>query len=95
MKKQGDIMLLEKINKTNDIKPINLIPEKLLDSNNNAQINLRESKSNIKEENSPNMDISPEISKKIEEYLDKYDESPVMPKKEFNNKDFNDSSDDI
>jgi len=77
------------INKINDIKPINLIPEKLLESNNNAQINLRESKSNIKEENSPNMDISPEISKKIEEYLDKYDESPVMPRKEFNNKDFN------
>ena len=75
--------------KPNDIKPINLIPEKLLESNNNAQINLRESKSNIKEENSPNMDISPEISKIIEEYLDKYDESPEMQKKEPNTKEIN------
>ena len=52
------------INIINDIKPINYIPEKLLEINNNAHINLKESKPNIKEENSPNMDISPEISKK-------------------------------
>ena len=78
------------INKTNDIKPINLIPEKLLDNNNNSQMNVKLSNPNIKEENSPIVDLSPEISKKIEEYLDKYDESPIMPKKEINNKDFND-----
>ena len=52
------------INIINDIKLINYIPEKLLEINNNAHINLKESKPNIKEENSPNMDISPEISKK-------------------------------
>ena len=75
--------------KPNDIKPINLIPDKLLDNNNNLQINIKENSNNIKDENSPKIDISPEISKKIEEYLDKYDESPEMPKKEPNTKEIN------
>ena len=75
--------------KQNDIKPINLIPDKLLDNNNNLQINIKENSNNIKDENSPKIDISPEISKKIEEYLDKYDESPEMPKKEPNTKEIN------
>ena len=75
--------------KQNDIKPINLIPDKLLDNNNNLQVNIKENSNNIKDENSPKIDISPEISKKIEEYLDKYDESPEMPKKEPNTKEIN------
>ena len=75
--------------KQNDIKPINLIPDKLLDNNNNLQVNIKDNSTNIKDENSPKVDISPEISKKIEEYLDKYDESPEMPKKEPNTKEIN------
>ena len=75
--------------KPNDIKPINLIPDKLLDNNNNLQVNIKDNSTNIKDENSPKVDISPEISKKIEEYLDKYDESPEMPKKEPNTKEIN------
>ena len=77
------------IKKPNDIKPINLIPDKLLDNNNNLQVNIKDNSTNIKDENSPKVDISPEISKKIEEYLDKYDESPEMPKKEPNTKEIN------
>ena len=75
--------------KQNDIKIINLIPDKLLDNNNNLQVNIKDNSTNIKDENSPKVDISPEISKKIEEYLDKYDESPEMPKKEPNTKEIN------
>ena len=81
------------INKMNEPKNNNFIHDKFLDFNNyqlNIKENIKENNPNIKEEASPITDISPEISKKVMDYIDKFDESPVTMNKEFNNKELND-----